>query len=109
MCGWGDGQIKFYLLGTPIIWWSTTISLFLGLFTAGWYVVRKQRQYKDWAPGEWDQFLHVGKVAFGGWALHYMPFLIMDRVTYLHHYVSHPLSKQTGAKTCSCRHFGSRF
>ena len=88
MCGWGDDKIKFYLLGTPIVWWSSSLSLIIGLLLAGWYFARIQRQYKDWADGEFEQFLHVGKVAFGGWALHFLPFLVMGRVTYLHHYVS---------------------
>ncbi|RXK40898.1 dolichyl-phosphate-mannose-protein mannosyltransferase [Tremella mesenterica] len=87
MCGWGDSQIKYYLLGTPIIWWASSVSLFVGLGLAGWYLLRMQRQYKDWAPGQWDHFLYVGKVAFFGWFLHYVPFLIMGRVTYLHHYL----------------------
>ena len=56
---------------------------------------------------EWQQLLHGGKIAFFGWALHFrmsllpppatfcstinscpiVPFLIMGRVTYIHHYV----------------------
>lgn len=35
---------------------------------------------------QWDHFLFVGKTLFLGWALHYLPFFIMGRVTYLHHY-----------------------
>jgi dolichyl-phosphate-mannose-protein mannosyltransferase len=102
MCGWGDGQIKFYLLGLPVIWWGSTIALGVGLGVVFWYVARMQRHYNDWKAGEWDQWLWVIKVAFGGWALHFcesrvevlriiltaVPFLIMGRVTYLHHYVS---------------------
>ena len=71
MCGWGDGQIKFYLLGTPIIWWGSTIALGVGIAVVLWYVARMQRQYRDWKEGEWEQWLWVGKMAFGGWALHF--------------------------------------
>jgi dolichyl-phosphate-mannose-protein mannosyltransferase len=78
MCGWGDGMIKFYLLGTPIIWWFSTISLFLGLGAAGVYLARMQRQYRDWAPGEWENWLHVGKIAFGGWFFHYGELRLFD-------------------------------
>jgi dolichyl-phosphate-mannose-protein mannosyltransferase len=35
---------------------------------------------------QWDHFLYVGKVCGIGWLLHYLPFCIMGRVTYLHHY-----------------------
>ncbi|KAG6847367.1 hypothetical protein H0H93_008596, partial [Arthromyces matolae] len=68
MCGWGDNQIKYYLLGTPVIAWGGS------------------RKFVDMEPREWDHFLYVGKIAFFGWALHYVPFLIMGRVTYVHHY-----------------------
>ena len=71
MCGWGDDMIKFYLLGTPVIWWGGTVSLGLSLVLAFWYLARMQRLYKDWKVGEWEQFLWVGKIAFGGWALHF--------------------------------------
>ncbi|KAF8207275.1 glycosyltransferase family 39 protein [Mycena galopus ATCC 62051] len=71
MCGWGDFQTKYYLMGNPIIWWGE----------------QSQRKYTDMDAHEWEHFLYVGKVAFFGWALHYVPFLIMGRVTYVHHYL----------------------
>ncbi|KAG2019642.1 dolichyl-phosphate-mannose-protein mannosyltransferase [Coprinopsis cinerea AmutBmut pab1-1] len=87
MCGWGDNQLKFYLLGTPVIWWASTISLVVGLMTFGVYMLRWQRKYVDMDQREWDHFMYVGKIAFFGWVFHYVPFLIMGRVTYLHHYL----------------------
>ncbi|KAJ2933739.1 hypothetical protein H1R20_g3356, partial [Candolleomyces eurysporus] len=87
MCGWGDQQIKYYLMGTPVIWWGGTISLAVGLLTFGFYLLRWQRKYNDMDAREWDHFLYVGKIAFFGWAFHFVPFLIMGRVTYLHHYL----------------------
>ncbi|KAF8227100.1 glycosyltransferase family 39 protein [Tricholoma matsutake] len=87
MCGWGDNQIKYYLLGTPIIVWGGTTSLIVALLAFVVYVLRKQRKYVDMEPREWEHFLYVGKIAFFGWFLHYFPFLIMGRVTYVHHYL----------------------
>ncbi|TFK36464.1 glycosyltransferase family 39 protein [Crucibulum laeve] len=87
MCGWGDNQLKYYLMGTPVIWWGGTISLVVALLSLGLYTLRRQRKYIDMDSREWDHFLYVGKVAFFGWALHFVPFLIMGRVTYLHHYL----------------------
>jgi len=87
MCGWNDSQTKYYLIGTPIIWWGSTISLLVGVLAFCVYVFRMQRRYVDMEPREWEHFLYVGKVALFGWVLHYVPFLIMGRVTYVHHYL----------------------
>ncbi|TCD70275.1 Protein O-mannosyltransferase 2 [Steccherinum ochraceum] len=87
MCGWSDTQTKYYLMGTPIIWWGSTASLFLSVTALGVYLMRQQRKIVDMEPREWDHFLYVGKVAFLGWFLHFAPFLIMGRVTYIHHYL----------------------
>ena len=51
MCGWGDNQIKYYLLGTPVIWWSGSLSLVLSLIAFGSYLLRMQRRYNDFEPG----------------------------------------------------------
>ena len=90
MCGWGDAQLKYYLIGTPLIWVGSTISLFSGLFLLGFYLFRQHRKFVDMEPraafhsprvaidntkrlcaGEWDHFLYVGKIAFFGWFFHF--------------------------------------
>jgi len=87
MCGWADNQIKYYLIGTPLIWQGSTISLFIAVLLLVFYLFRQQRKYVDMEPREWDHFLYVGKIAFFGWFFHFAPFLVMGRVTYIHHYL----------------------
>ncbi|EPS95451.1 hypothetical protein FOMPIDRAFT_71065 [Fomitopsis schrenkii] len=87
MCGWGANQAKYYLLGTPVIWWGSTLSLVVAIAAMGIYLLRRQRKYVDMEPREWDHMIYVGKVSVIGWALQYVPYLIMGRVTYLHHYL----------------------
>ncbi|GAA5971301.1 hypothetical protein JCM11641_008301 [Rhodosporidiobolus odoratus] len=87
MNGWQDHGIKYYLVGNAVVWWLASASLGVWAVTLLWHLMRFQRKINDFAPGEWNQFLYLSKVAFGGWAFHYLPFLIMGRVTYLHHYL----------------------
>lgn len=71
MCGWADNQIKYYLLGNPLIWWISSASLPAGLALFGYFLVRMQRQYKDWERGEFEHWVYVGKVALLGWFFQY--------------------------------------
>jgi len=47
MCGWGDMQIKYYLMGTPVIRWASTIGLGVAFATLVVYLLRAQRKYVD--------------------------------------------------------------
>jgi dolichyl-phosphate-mannose-protein mannosyltransferase len=58
MCGWGDNQTKYYLLGTPIIWWGGGLSLIFALFALGVYLMRMQRKYVDMEPSMFTHWLH---------------------------------------------------
>ncbi|CAG8443966.1 3298_t:CDS:2 [Cetraspora pellucida] len=86
ICGWDDNAVKYYLLGNPAVWWSGTASLVIFVLLFAWYLIRRRRQYRDFTQAQWFHFLYVGKLCFIGWLLHYLPFYIMGRVTYLHHY-----------------------
>ncbi|ORY46519.1 hypothetical protein BCR33DRAFT_715577 [Rhizoclosmatium globosum] len=100
MCGWGDHETKFYLLGNPVVWIGSTLSLFVFGLVCCVYMVRSQRRCNDWKdPAEFDDFVFAGKVGVLGWFLHYFPFFIMGRVMYLHHYFPALISQS------SCLHF----
>eukprot|EP00842_Homolaphlyctis_polyrhiza_P001838 jgi/Hompol1/2655/HPOL_002999-RA len=81
MCGWSDSDIKYYLLGNPFIWWSSTACIVLLPILFLVYTIRWRRGLRDFATlDEWDNFFMATKIGVVGWFLHYMPFYIMGRV-----------------------------
>jgi dolichyl-phosphate-mannose-protein mannosyltransferase len=87
MCSWDDNTVKYFLLGNPLVYWGSTASLGLfGLMTV-WYVLRWQRGFVDFKNiHDLDQIHYSGLYPVIGWFLHYFPFILMGRVTYVHHY-----------------------
>ena len=86
MCGWDDHIVKYFLLGNPLVYWGSTLSLFLFLAGVGWYAVRWQRGYDPLKFAEIEHIHYAGVYPLAGWVLHYLPFVAMARVTYVHHY-----------------------
>ncbi|KAL2259419.1 hypothetical protein VTK26DRAFT_6912 [Humicola hyalothermophila] len=86
MCSWDDKVVKYFLLGNPIVYWGSTVGLGVFAFLFAWYVIRWQRGYRELSPSEIDQIHYSGLYPVVGWFLHYLPFVIMARVTYVHHY-----------------------
>ncbi|ORZ24145.1 Dolichyl-phosphate-mannose-protein mannosyltransferase-domain-containing protein [Absidia repens] len=86
MCRWTDDMIKFYLLGNPMVWWPSIASVGIFSLLEFYYTVRGRRQIQDKSQAQWNKRRYVGKNLFFGWFLHYIPFYIMGRVMYLHHY-----------------------
>ncbi len=86
MCGWDDKIVKYFLLGNPLVYWGSTAGL--GVFAAlvVWYTLRWQRGYAELSQADIDQIHYAGLYPVIGWFLHYLPFVIMARVTYVHHY-----------------------
>ncbi|EKV12568.1 Protein O-mannosyl transferase [Penicillium digitatum PHI26] len=86
MCSWDDGVVKYYLLGNPLVYWGSTAALggFGLLFL--WHLLRWQRGYNDLSNEEISHIHYSGLYPVIGWVLHYLPFIIMARVTYVHHY-----------------------
>ena len=53
MCSWADGNLKFYLIGTPIIWWSATASVIAMMLIVLIYSIRYRRGNVDFlTPGK---------------------------------------------------------
>ena len=86
MCGWDDHIVKYFLLGNPFVYWASTASLGIFGLMVLWYGVRWQRGYNELSQRDIDQIHYAGVYPVLGWFLHYLPFVAMARVTYVHHY-----------------------
>lgn len=86
MCSWEDDVVKYFLLGNPLVYWGSALSLLVFGVVTAWYLVRWQRGYEELKPAEIDQLHYAGLYPVAGWVLHYLPFVAMARVTYVHHY-----------------------
>ncbi|KAI9504698.1 Protein O-mannosyltransferase 2 [Coemansia spiralis] len=87
LAAWNDKSIKYYEVGNPVTWWASTLCCFLYPLQLLYWLVRWRRGLSVWQPSEFHKFWDTTKLLWGGWALHYLPFFLMGRVTYLHHYL----------------------
>lgn len=78
--------VKYFLLGNPLVYWGSTFALLYTGLVVVFYLIRWQRGYPDLTMNDIDHIHYAGIYPVIGWFLHYMPFLIMARVTYVHHY-----------------------
>ncbi|KAG7661772.1 PMT6 [[Candida] subhashii] len=89
MCSWGADDLKFFLMGNPFVTWLSCVCLVLFMM----YMLKMCFEYQRQISGlhvfdtSWNNVIGQGILPFIGWCLHYFPFIIMGRVTYLHHYV----------------------
>ncbi|BDD57951.1 hypothetical protein MAP00_003269 [Monascus purpureus] len=86
MCSWDDNTVKYYLLGNPFVYWGSTASLGIFGVLFLWYLIRWQRGYNELTRADMNHIHYSGLYPIIGWVLHYVPFIVMARVTYVHHY-----------------------
>ncbi|KAJ2514494.1 Protein O-mannosyltransferase 2 [Coemansia sp. RSA 1939] len=87
LSAWSNSSIKYYEIGNPVTWWASTVCCFLYPLQMLYWLVRWRRGVSSWNPHEFRKYWDTSKVLWGGWALHYLPFFLMGRVTYIHHYL----------------------
>ena len=83
---WVKDHRHIYLIGNPFTWWLSTASIASYLVLRVVLVLRQKRGYKDFhrsAVVKYDQM--IGFLVMG-WSMHYVPFFLMGRQLFLHHY-----------------------
>lgn len=87
MSGWGPNVRKYFMFGNPFIIWFTTLSLPLYVYSLVSILFKWRHQdliideYSFW------QIFMISIIPFLGYVFHYLPFIVMGRVTYFHHYM----------------------
>eukprot|EP00730_Choanoeca_flexa_P014094 TRINITY_DN6033_c0_g1_i1.p1 TRINITY_DN6033_c0_g1~~TRINITY_DN6033_c0_g1_i1.p1 ORF type:complete len:773 (+),score=123.18 TRINITY_DN6033_c0_g1_i1:81-2321(+) len=87
---WGDTDRRVYLLGNAVIYWGSLVCL--GMMAVVWLVLaagtKRQLELPAWLN---NATLTAALPACGwlllAWAWHYLPFFLMGRVLYFHHYL----------------------
>lgn len=89
MGSWGTKERRYLLIGHPFVTFFSTASIPLAALSIFTIILQWQRQKVDLSVygAEWGFVLSAGILPLAGWFLHYLPFVVMGRVTYLHHYV----------------------
>uniref|UniRef100_A0A8C3PEY1 Protein O-mannosyl-transferase 2 n=1 Tax=Chrysemys picta bellii TaxID=8478 RepID=A0A8C3PEY1_CHRPI len=86
--GVNETDYRVYLLGNPVVWWLNLVTIGLYLLMATCAIVAMKRgvqltaEFKELS----EVLLHSGGKIMLGWLLHYLPFFMMGRVLYFHHY-----------------------
>lgn len=88
LCSWADDSVKYFLIGSPASTWPSTVAVFICVIMVSVYLLRWQRQSTVFKNQNHAKIFEMGLLyPMLGWGLHFIPFLIMGRVTYVHHYL----------------------
>jgi dolichyl-phosphate-mannose-protein mannosyltransferase len=104
---WVKDHHQIYLIGNPFVWYLSTLAIGAYVAVRGFLILRQKRGYRDFdnstsllyppflSPSAHSHSSPPAKVTrydalcgffFMGWALHYLPFFLMQRQLFLHHY-----------------------
>ncbi|XP_070581898.1 protein O-mannosyl-transferase 1-like isoform X2 [Ptychodera flava] len=82
-----DTNAQIHFLGNPVIWWTATAAILIYVTFTVVVAIRWRRKCFDMEAEMWHQYIVSGVLLFGGWFLHYIPFFVLDRTLFLHHYL----------------------
>ncbi|KAF5387460.1 hypothetical protein D9757_007809 [Collybiopsis confluens] len=83
---WVKDHRQIYLIGNPMVWWLSTLSVVAYMGMRGVLILREKRGFKDFNNSTVLKYDALCGFLFMGWALHYGPFFLMGRQLFLHHY-----------------------
>lgn len=86
MSSWSSYERRYYMFDSPFVMWSTTAAVLVFVLIMLRLAILWQRQALFLDESTTSRLLITGVAPFLAWFIHYLPFIIMGRVTYFHHY-----------------------
>eukprot|EP00123_Amoebidium_parasiticum_P016069 comp23272_c0_seq1/m.38092 comp23272_c0_seq1/g.38092 ORF comp23272_c0_seq1/g.38092 comp23272_c0_seq1/m.38092 type:complete len:770 (-) comp23272_c0_seq1:533-2842(-) len=85
---WQDANLReqVYLVGNPILWWTCLLAPPLYAMVGLVLAIRHRRQCHDLDKHKMERFVLVAFLWLG-FLLHFLPFFLMQRQLFLHHYL----------------------
>ncbi|KAJ2776733.1 hypothetical protein H4R18_005519 [Coemansia javaensis] len=87
MAFWGGDERLVYLLGTPVLWWLSFAACLAFAAIQAVLFLRDRRGMYHRLMGVRERYTDSVGFFFVGWLLHWLPFFIMGRQLFLHHYL----------------------
>ncbi|XP_047201207.1 protein O-mannosyl-transferase 2 isoform X1 [Girardinichthys multiradiatus] len=86
--GVNETEYRVYLLGNPVVWWINlaSLGLYLIMVTLASVVIQRGISPQQKRIEHSDVLRGGGGLLLLGWLLHYVPFYVMGRILYYHHY-----------------------
>ncbi|KAK5599219.1 Protein O-mannosyl-transferase 2 [Crenichthys baileyi] len=86
--GVNETEYRVYLLGNPVVWWINlaSLGLYLIMVALASVVIQRGISPQQKRIEHSDVLRGGGGLLLLGWLLHYVPFYVMGRVLYYHHY-----------------------
>ncbi|KAJ2721765.1 hypothetical protein GGI07_003758 [Coemansia sp. Benny D115] len=83
---WGGRGNFIYQLGNPLIWWASLASIALFAGTRALLFILDKRRIHPTLGGQRKKYFSSAGFFVVAWACHYVPFFLMGRELFIHHY-----------------------
>lgn len=83
---WVKDHKQIYLIGNPVVWWLGFVAILGAGVYLGVLTLRNKRGYSDFDAST-SHYTLISSFVASGWALHYIPFFLMERQLFIHHYL----------------------
>lgn len=84
---WFSDDAAIVLIGNPYVYWTSTVAVLTFFMLFGFFQLREKRGFHDSFHGLRRYYENSAGFFVLGWLLHYVPFYVISRQSFLHDYM----------------------